>query len=84
MTLAEFDQLRLNVIPSMINRTSKLLEVEMFRDQTTLIEVLDNMDEIVFREYIRRKSEPLVQVVGEGVLKSGIDWLNAPKPTGEF
>ena len=62
MTLAQFEQLRQKVIPSMITRISKLLELEMFRDQTTVVEVLDNMDEIVFRDYIRRKSEPLVQV----------------------
>lgn len=82
MTLAQFEHLRQKLIPSMIQRTSKLLELEMFRDQTTLIEVLGNMDEIVFRDYIRRKLEPLGAVITDGILRSGIDWLNTGKPTG--
>jgi hypothetical protein len=41
------------------------------------------MDDMVFRDYIRHRSEPLVQVMQEGILRSGLDWLDAPKPTGE-
>lgn len=67
----------------MITRTAKVLEQEMFRDQTTLIEVLDNMDEVVFRELVKRKSEPLGKIMREGILHSGVDWLNTGKPNGE-
>lgn len=67
----------------MINRTAKVVETEMFRDQATLIEVVDNMDDMVFRELIKRRAEPLKQVIQDGVMRSGIDWLNTGKPTGE-
>lgn len=68
----------------MMNRTAKLLETEMFRDQTTLVEVLDNMDEMVFGELVKRKSAPLADVMRAGILKGGVDWLNTGKPTGEY
>lgn len=84
MTLAQFAVLKQTLLPSIITRTAKVLETEMFRDQATLVEVLDNMDDMVFRELIKRKYEPLKQVTQDGVLRSGIDWLNTGKPTGMF
>jgi hypothetical protein len=83
MTLGQFDQLRQITVLAMIDSAAKLLELDMQRDQATLLEVLANMDDMVFRDYIRHRSEPLVQVMQEGILRSGLDWLDAPKPTGE-
>lgn len=83
MTLAQFEVLKQTLLPAMIIRTAKLLENEMFRDQATLVEVLDNMDEMVFRELIKRRQEPLKQAIQDGILRSGIDWLNTGKPTGK-
>jgi hypothetical protein len=83
MTLAQIAVLKQTLLPTIITRTAKVLETEMFRDQATLVEVLDNMDDMVFRELIKRKYEPLKQVIQDGVQRSGIDWLNTGKPTGE-
>jgi exocyst complex component 2 len=66
----------------MINKTAKLFETEMFRDQTMLGEIIDKMDARLFGELVKRKSEPLSKVMREGILESGIDWLNTGKPTG--
>ncbi|RSH82118.1 hypothetical protein EHS25_006051 [Saitozyma podzolica] len=81
MTLGQFDQLRQTTVPAMIESAAKVLELDMQRDQATLLEVLANMDDMVFRDYIRHRSEPLVKVMQEGILRSGLDWLDAPKPT---
>lgn len=67
----------------MINRTAKLLETELFRDQATLVEVIENMDSMVFKDLIRKKMEPLADVMQEGIQRSGVDWLNSGKPTGK-
>lgn len=56
----------------------------MSKDQALLMEVVDNMDEMVFEDYVRRRSAPLVAVIREGVLDGEVDWLNTPKPTGAF
>lgn len=55
----------------------------MARDRDTLFEVVDNMDQIVFDEYIKRRGRNLVGVMEDGILHSGIDWLNTSKPTGK-
>lgn len=82
MTLAKFHHLRETSLPTILGQTSKLLDTDFSRDQSTLLEVVDNMDEMVFDDYVRRRSEKLIQVVEEGILHGGVDWLNAPKPTG--
>lgn len=56
----------------------------MTKDETLLLEVVDNMDEIVFNDYIRRRQIGLSEVVEGGILKGGVDWLNATKPTGRL
>ena len=83
LTLAHFSHLKRNMLPGMMTKTAKLFETEMFRDQTMLSEVIDQMDGKLFDELIRRKSDPLAKVMREGILESGIDWLNTGKPTGE-
>jgi exocyst complex component 2 len=84
VTLAKFHHLRETSLPAILSSTSKLLDTDFSRDQSTLLEVVDNMDEMVFDDYIRRRSEKLVQVIEEGILHGGIDWLNASKPTGRW
>ncbi len=67
----------------MVSRVGKALDLEVSKDQALLMEVVDNMDQMVFEDYIKRRSQALVQVIQDGVLNGGIDWLNAAKPTGE-
>ena len=55
----------------------------MSKDQGLLIEVVDNMNEMVFGDYVARKGEPLLEIIRGGILDQGMDWLNTPKPTGE-
>lgn len=83
MTLAQFGVLRTQVVPAMIGKVGKTLEVDTTQDMSTLVEVLDNMDDMIFREYTRLKAQPLAQLMEEGILGSGMDWYNAPKPTGK-
>ncbi|ORY35859.1 exocyst complex component Sec5-domain-containing protein [Naematelia encephala] len=81
LTLAKFDRLNTTVLPDLISRVSKLLELDMSKDRRLLMEVVENMDEMVFEDYIKRRSEALVSAIQGGILESGIDWLNTTKPT---
>ena len=83
MTLNKFHQLRTTVLPNLIKRTAKVLETDMSKDEGLLMEVVDNMDEIVFGDYIRRRSLALSDVVKQGIINGGVDWLGVSKPTGE-
>ena len=84
ITLNRFHQLRMTVLPSLVKRTSKMLETDISKDEGVLVEVVDNMDEIVFGDYIKRRSLALTEVLEAGILRDGVDWLNVTKPTGMF
>ena len=84
ITLGKFHQLRETTLPNLLTTTAKSLDTDMSRDRDTLFEVVDNMDQIVFDEYIKRRGRNLVVVMEYGILHSGIDWLNTSKPTGEL
>jgi exocyst complex component 2 len=66
-----------------LSKTARLLDLDMSKDEALLIEVLDNMDEMIFSDYVKRRLVLLVEVIQGGILNSGVDWLNTPKPTGE-
>ena len=84
MTLNKFHQLRSKVVPALVKRTSKTLGLDMSKDERLLLEVVDNMDQMVFNDYINRRSGTITSVVEGGVLGESIDWLEAEKPTGEW
>ena len=83
MTLSKFHQLRSKTIASLVNAISRSLDTDMSRDSDVLIEVLNSMDDMVFRDYVERRMVELVQVVEGGILHEGVDWLNTSKPTGQ-
>jgi exocyst complex component 2 len=84
ITLGKFHTLKEKTLPTMLSSVSKTLDADMAHDRDTLVEVVDGMDQIVFDEFVKRRSHNLVKVMEEGILHSGIDWLNTSKPTGKF
>lgn len=83
ITMAKFNLLRSKSLPILLSKTARLLDLDMSKDEALLIEVLDNMDEMIFSDYVKRRLVLLVEVIQGGILNSGVDWLNTPKPTGE-
>ncbi|ORX41152.1 exocyst complex component Sec5-domain-containing protein [Kockovaella imperatae] len=81
MTLAKFHQLRSLTLSSLVSKISATLEVDTKRDSDVLVEVLDSMDDMIYRDYVERKTVALVQAVEDGILNAGVDWLNTAKPT---
>lgn len=57
------------------------LKVDMVQDSKTLNDVVAQLDKILFEEYIKARSAALKVTIESGVL-AGMDWYNAPKPTG--
>ena len=57
------------------------LKVDMAQDSKTLNDVVSQLDKILFEEYIKARSSALKATIESGVL-GGMDWYNAPKPTG--
>lgn len=40
------------------------------------------MDEIVFGDYVKKRSVALAEALEAGILRGGVDWLNVSKPSG--
>jgi hypothetical protein len=53
----------------------------LWSDQT-LNQVISQLDEILFNDFIRRKSIVLREIIRRGILGPDVDWYRAPKPTG--
>lgn len=47
-----------------------------------LMEVINQLDGILFDDYVKRKSADVAKIIKKGVLGGTVDWYNAPKPTG--
>jgi exocyst complex component 2 len=83
VTLSKFHTLKESTLPSLLSAASKQLDADLSNDRETLLQVIDNMDQLVFEEFIKKRSRGLVDVMENGILRGGVDWLNAGKPTGE-
>lgn len=82
ITLSKFHQLKESTLPTLLSTASKSLEMNLEPDRDMLLEVIQSMDQLVFDEFIKKRSRKLVDVMEIGILRSGVDWLNAGKPTG--
>lgn len=51
-------------------------EVEM------LMSVTDQLDKILFDDYIKRKGADVAKIIRKGVSGGTVNWFEAPKPTG--
>ncbi|RUS34654.1 exocyst complex component Sec5-domain-containing protein [Jimgerdemannia flammicorona] len=47
----------------------------------TLIDVVDQLDGILFDDYIKRKTQNITEIVKRGILLDGVDWYSISKPT---
>lgn len=47
-----------------------------------LMEVTDQLDKILFDDYVKRKSADVEKIIRKGVLGGTVDWYETPKPTG--
>lgn len=48
-----------------------------------LDEVVEQLDESLFTDYVKTKATVVNGIVRKGILGSGMDWYETPRPTGE-
>jgi exocyst complex component 2 len=59
-------------------------KVDMAKDLQMLMDVTEQLDKILFDDYVKRKSGDVASIIRKGVLGGTVNWYEAPKPTGEF
>ncbi|ODO10434.1 hypothetical protein I350_01029 [Cryptococcus amylolentus CBS 6273] len=80
ISLSKFHHLKQTSIPAISSKVSKLLDVDMAKEQSLLLQVVGGMDEQVLKKYIGERAEVQNKIVREAVLE-GTDWVNVGKPT---
>lgn len=79
-TLSSFHRLTETSIPSFMRKVGDQIGGDAAAiDSATLEEMIEQMDEVMFNEYVSHRSEPLCNMLRRGVV--GIDWMNMPPPS---
>ncbi|CDH55023.1 exocyst complex component sec5 [Lichtheimia corymbifera JMRC:FSU:9682] len=81
LTVGNLAHMRSTVIPKLVGLFQMAYKCNMDEDLKTLIDVVDQLDKILFNDYIKRKSGLLRDIIRQGILLSGVDWYSIPKPT---
>ncbi|KAI8147481.1 exocyst complex component Sec5-domain-containing protein [Fennellomyces sp. T-0311] len=81
LTVANLAHMRSTVIPKLVGLFNLAYKCNMDEDLKTLLEVVDQLDKILFNDYIKRKSGLIRDIIRQGILLSGVDWYSIPKPT---
>ncbi|KAI7903981.1 exocyst complex component Sec5-domain-containing protein [Cokeromyces recurvatus] len=80
LTVSNLEHMRASVIRKLISLFEAAYNIQMNEDLHTLIDVIDRLDQILFGDYIKRKSQKIRDIIRQGILMSGIDWSSIPKP----
>jgi len=70
-----------SLMQTMINHLETACGVNISQERTTLKEVVLEMDKTLFDDYIKAKASVLRSIINRGILESGMDWYETPRPT---
>lgn len=71
------------MLSSFMEKFEKLYGLSTIGDRDTLAEVVDQLDKILFDDFVKRKAESLSKISEKGLLGDGAIWAEGPKPTGK-
>ncbi|KAF8318792.1 hypothetical protein DL93DRAFT_2054306 [Clavulina sp. PMI_390] len=81
LVISAFGHMRKEIIPGMLNQLESALSVSIGRERDMLEEVVEQLDETLFNDYAKGKSAVASSIIRKGVLESGMDWFETPRPT---
>jgi len=73
-----------DLLPSFMGRFESMYGISTATDRETLDEVVEQLDKILFDDFIKRKSESLLKFTEAGISDDGFAWAEGSKPTGEI
>ncbi|KAF7732380.1 hypothetical protein EC973_005276 [Apophysomyces ossiformis] len=81
LTVINLAHMRAVVIPKLVSLFETAYKCNMEEELRTLTDIVDQLDQILFNDYIKRKSSTIRDIIRHGILFSGIDWYSISKPT---
>ncbi|GAA6063763.1 hypothetical protein JCM10212_002715, partial [Sporobolomyces blumeae] len=80
LTVSNLTHLRETTIPRLVSQFQTAFKVDMTPDVEMLMEVTEQLDRILFDDYVKRKSAEIARIIRKGVLGGAVDWYRADKP----
>ncbi|POY70342.1 hypothetical protein BMF94_6622 [Rhodotorula taiwanensis] len=80
ITVSNLNHVRETLLPRLVNQFSTAFKVDMASDVKMLHDVTDQLDKILFDDYVKRRSAEISGIIRKGVLGGGVDWYEADKP----
>ncbi|KAG0335325.1 hypothetical protein BG000_007581 [Podila horticola] len=82
VTISNLNEVGNKTIPKLLADFERTCGLSMAEDGKALVEVVGQLDNILFEDYIKRKTVVASRVIMDGILYGGIDWYSMAKPTG--
>jgi exocyst complex component 2 len=75
--------LQTKLLPIMLTKFEALYGLKSVDDKDMLQQIIGQVDEVLFEDYLKRKRETLQQITDMGLLGPGVDPLTEVRPKGE-
>ncbi|CAG8621305.1 2618_t:CDS:10, partial [Ambispora leptoticha] len=81
LTISNLANLKSLSIPRIVSQFENAYQCSMSEDIKQLNDLVDQLDKILFDDYMKRKTATVRDIVEKGILYGNIDWYNISKPT---
>ncbi|PVG00796.1 hypothetical protein CPB86DRAFT_782356 [Serendipita vermifera] len=81
IVVSNLAHLNKSLIPAMLSQVQSSFGIAMDEAQRKLNDVIRSVDMTLFEDYIRPKASVLTSLMRKGIIDSGVDWYDLPRPT---
>lgn len=81
LSVSNLSNLKAQLIGRMVNNFENAWKISMTEDMKVLMDIVNELDELLFAEFIKQKADAVATLIRNGILHSGIDWAHIAKPT---
>ncbi|CAG8479390.1 21874_t:CDS:10 [Gigaspora rosea] len=81
LTISNLSNLKQFMIPRIVSQFEAAYKCSLVDDTQTLNDVINQLDGILFEDYLKRQTQKIRNIVVNGILSGDVDWYNISKPT---
>ncbi|CAG8478107.1 13674_t:CDS:10 [Acaulospora morrowiae] len=80
LTISNLSNLKQLMIPRIVSQFENAYKCSMSQETHALNDVVNQLDGILFEDYIKRRTEVVRDIITKGILSGDIDWYRISKP----
>ena len=81
--MSNIRHLQTKLLPTMLSKFEALYGLKSVDDKDTLRQVIQQVDDVLFQDYLKRKRRTLQDITDAGLLGVGVDPLTEARPSGK-